>query len=70
MIQLFYKDENDVAEVLSKVKDLSLAIQHQMNSKNQIMLADGQHEVIGVQNILIYLNDLESELHIWRYCGC
>ena len=61
----------DVLEIISKLKDLSLAHKkEQVNDLATTVLVDGKQKIIGATAILSHLDTLEQELQSWYYCNC
>jgi len=54
-----------------RLGQMSLAFKTELNSDlKEIVLAEGQKEVIGFENINAHLDELKKELHNWYYCNC
>jgi len=72
MITLKYQIEtDDVLEIQEKLKELTLGYQKEQGKKNPALsLVDGDTILNNKKDILLYLEEIEGELHSWYYCNC
>lgn len=67
----FSKKNKEATQLEERLGQMSLAFKTELNSDlNEIVLAEGQKEVIGFKNINAHLDELNKELHNWYYCNC
>ncbi|MEM6316729.1 MAG: hypothetical protein AAF960_03615 [Bacteroidota bacterium] len=70
MTLYFSKETPDVAEIESKLKELTLAFdKQQKTSATEPTLIDGGQKIIGKEAILAHLQIVEGELFSWYYCA-
>lgn len=72
MITLKYQIATDeVLEIQEKLKELTLGYQEEQGKKSPALsLVDGDTILNKKKDILLYLEQLEGELHSWYYCNC
>lgn len=62
---------SNVQEIISKLKDLSLAFTKQkVKGLKSAVLVDGKEKIVGATAIFDHLGVLEEELDSWYYCNC
>ena len=61
----------DFIEIESQLKTLSLAFNAVENQTlSNIILEDGEQQIIGKKAIIKHLDELSEELEQWYYCNC
>ena len=73
MYELKYpKGDRQAKEIENRLGELSLAfkIKHLSPASKEIVLVEGQKEIVGPSAIHAHLNELKAELHHWYYCNC
>lgn len=71
MILHFSSDTNEVQEIESRLKHLSLAYSKmQSEDLSEPFISDGSKKYIGVKNMNAYIDVLDREKEQWYYCNC
>ena len=67
----FSEKTEEVSSIEDRIKKMSLAYKNVSHKEIvQPALVDGSKEYLGIDNMNIYLDQLDQEKEQWYYCNC